>query len=51
MSQADLARKLDVSTGTVGGWEVGAHKIRLHRLRKVARALKLDVSELLELMA
>jgi len=47
LSQADLAALLKVSTGTVGGWEVGRHAIESARLKQVARVLQVDVEELL----
>lgn len=46
LSQAALAKKLKVSTGTVGGWETGEHAIRHKRLPKVAEALGVTVAEL-----
>lgn len=52
LSQADLADRLDVSTGTVAAWELGAdeggHGFRMERLPKIAEALGVTVSELVE---
>lgn len=47
LSQAELAKKLGVSAGTVGGWENGDHGIRIGRLTQVAKALGVEVGELL----
>lgn len=47
LSQIDIAKKLDVSPGTVGGWETGAHGIRIERLPAVARAYGTTMAELL----
>jgi transcriptional regulator with XRE-family HTH domain len=46
LSQADLATKLGVSPGTVAGWESGTHGIRMGRLPAIAKALGVEVSEL-----
>jgi len=46
LTQAQLAKLLDVSPGTVGGWESGSHGIRNGRLGQVARVLDVDVAEL-----
>lgn len=50
LSQAELAKKLDVSAGTVAGWETEgehAHGIRRDRLQQVAKLLGLEVTDLL----
>lgn len=47
LSQAELAKKLGVSAGTVGGWEAGDHGPAKDRLAEVARVLDLDITELL----
>ena len=50
MSQAALAEKLGVSTGTVAAWELdgkdGGHGFRLDRLPEIANALGVSISEL-----
>lgn len=46
LTQVQLAKLLDVSPGTVGGWESGAHGIRSGRLGEVARLLDVEVAEL-----
>jgi transcriptional regulator with XRE-family HTH domain len=46
LTQVQLAKLLDVSPGTVGGWESGAHGIRSGRLKQVARVLGVEVAEL-----
>lgn len=47
LTQVDLAKKLGVSRGTVGGWEAGDHGISKKLLPKVAKELGLSVVELL----
>jgi transcriptional regulator with XRE-family HTH domain len=50
LSQADLAAKLGVSPGTVAGWESAgehAHGMRLDRVAEVAKALGVEVAELI----
>lgn len=52
LSQAELAEKLDVSTGTVAAWELlpdrdAGHNFKLSRLTKVAKALKVSRRDLL----
>lgn len=58
MSQAELARKLGVSTGTIAGWELDdtagnphGHGFRLDRLPKIAKALGVTVDELVKAAA
>lgn len=49
LSQADLAKRLGVSAGTVGSWEGksdSAHGMRMDRLHAVAKALGCSVEEL-----
>lgn len=46
LSQAELAKRLKVTAGTVAGWETGRHNIRAGRLRTVARVLDVPVAEL-----
>lgn len=55
MSQADLAAKLDVSTGTVAAWELEkkgrkkkGHGFRIDRLPDIANALDMTVDELVK---
>jgi len=53
LSQVDLAKKLDVATGTVAGWELGpgkenGHGFPLHRLDDIANALGLSVDALIK---
>jgi transcriptional regulator with XRE-family HTH domain len=43
-SQAEFAKKVGVSPGTVGGWETGAHGIRTKHLDKIAEVLGRDVA-------
>lgn len=50
LSQAELAAKLHVSAGTVGGWEAGNHRVRVDRLVRVAKVLRIDLAELLPLL-
>lgn len=47
LTQAQLAKKLGVSAGTVAGWEAGDHGIRKKSMAKVAKVLGLDIVELL----
>ena len=50
ISQAELAKRLDVSTGTVAAWEGDgehSHGIRMSRLQDLAAALGVPVSELI----
>lgn len=50
LSQADLAKKLGVSRGTVAGWEISgehSHGMRVERLAQVAKVLGVDLAELL----
>jgi transcriptional regulator with XRE-family HTH domain len=46
LSQAELAKILGVSAGTVAAWETARHGVRLGRLSEVAQALHVDVAEL-----
>lgn len=52
LSQADLAKRLDVSTGTVAAWELlpadKGHSFRLAKLTDIAKALKVRESDLLK---
>lgn len=48
LSQVDIAKKLDISPGTVGGWETGTHSIRLDRLKAVADVYELKVEDLIK---
>lgn len=48
MSQAALAKLLDVSTATVASWELGTHGIKRSRLRTVAAILRVKVDALIE---
>lgn len=51
-TQADIAKILDVSLGTVGGWESSdeeyGHRFRLSKLDAVAAAYKVDPRTLLD---
>ncbi len=51
LSQAALAKKLGVSTGTVAAWELlpenTGHSFKLTRLPKVAKALQVKEADLL----
>lgn len=50
LTQADLAKKLKVSAGTVAGWETEgehAHGMRMDRLEEVAKVLGIQASELI----
>lgn len=51
LSQADLAKKLNVAPSTVAGWELGTHSIRGKRLKQVAKVLNIPATELLEAYA
>lgn len=46
LTQADVAKLLDVAKGTVGGWESGAHGIRPTKQRDVARVYGVGFAEL-----
>lgn len=46
LSQAQLADKLGVSPSTVAGWELADHGVRFARLKEIAKATGIDVSEL-----
>lgn len=50
LSQVELAERLDVSPATIAGWETGVHRVRVSRLIQVAKALDLDVGNLLRLL-
>jgi transcriptional regulator with XRE-family HTH domain len=47
LSQAELAKKLGVSAGTVGSWEAGDHGPSKNRIAEVAKVLDMDITELL----
>lgn len=47
MTQAQLAKVLNVTQGTVGSWEVGIAFPRPRNLVKLSEVLKIPVSELL----
>lgn len=52
LSQAQLAKLIGVSAGTVAGWETDRHGIRVKRLRAVAKVLDWpELAELAELVA
>lgn len=46
LTQAELAKIVGVSPGTVAAWETSRHGVRVGRVREVAKALGLDVAEL-----
>lgn len=46
LSQAQFAEKLDVTPGTVAGWETARHGIRGSRIRAVAELIDVAPSEL-----
>lgn len=46
LTQAELAKILEVTPGTVCAWETGRHGIKVGRLKAVAKALEVDVAEL-----
>ena len=46
LTQAQIAKTLGLSKGTVGGWESGAHGIRSGRLGEVSELYGLPVAEL-----
>lgn len=47
ISQAELATRVDVTPGTVAGWETARHGIKAGRVNAVARELDVEASELL----
>jgi transcriptional regulator with XRE-family HTH domain len=49
LKDSQLARVLGVTRSTVHGWTHGDHEPTLASLRRIARALKCDVAELLGL--
>jgi transcriptional regulator with XRE-family HTH domain len=46
-SQEDLAKRMDVSAGSVGNWEMGPHEPHPKTLRKLAGLFEVDVAFLL----
>lgn len=46
LSQAKFAERLDVTPGTVAGWETSRHGIRNSRIRAVAELIDVPMSEL-----
>lgn len=48
MSQAELAKRLDVSQNTVSQWETGNRKPDIVTLKKLAKILGCTADELLE---
>jgi transcriptional regulator with XRE-family HTH domain len=48
MTQETLARKIGVTRGYLSRLEMGRHNPPLSRLRKLAKALKVSVAELVE---
>lgn len=46
LSQAELAKRCEVSPGTVAGWETARHGIQAGRVSHVAQVLKVEVAEL-----
>lgn len=49
ISQAELAERLGLSTGTVAGWELAAYRPRMNRLRSISKVLRVPYAELLDL--
>lgn len=47
LSQTELAEKVGVTPGAVSQWESGATKPSAKRLKRLAKALKLSVDEIL----
>lgn len=47
LTQAQLAKKIGRSAGTVAGWETNRNSARMANLVKVAKVLKTTVAELL----
>jgi transcriptional regulator with XRE-family HTH domain len=47
ISDAELARRLNVTRSTVHAWVHGEHEPNLASLRRIARALGCEVAELL----
>lgn len=47
ISDAELARRVDVTRSTVHDWIHGEHEPTLASLRKIAKALDCDLGELL----
>lgn len=47
LSDADLARRLKVTRSTVHDWVHGEHEPNLASLRRISKALGVDLSELL----
>ncbi len=48
LTQAQLARKAGLTLGYIGRLEIGMHDPSLSTLRKLAKALKVKVAELVE---
>lgn len=48
MSQRELAKKINVGDGTVSSWELGARKLYPYIIDKIAKALNMTSSELLD---
>ena len=49
MNHSDLARKMKVTEGAVHHWVVSDRSMRIDTINKIAKALKLKTSELVEL--
>lgn len=50
ISQAELADRLGISAGTVGGWETGRHRVRVSRILDLSSVLGVPVAELMRLL-
>lgn len=49
LSNADIARRLDVDRATVGKWRAKAQRLRLEQLRALADALDISFNDLFHL--
>ena len=49
MNQRELAKKMKVTEGAVHHWVATGRRMRIDTINKIAKALKLKTSELMEL--